>query len=87
VVVGAFYLLATCGAMLASGLRHVVWFGAANLLAALVLARLSSDGFASLWCFYAALASAAIALYLRLGGPEPTQTSEPGPDPAPMPQP
>jgi hypothetical protein len=29
------------------------------------LARLCADGFASLWCFYAALASGAIALHMR----------------------
>ena len=67
VVIGGLYVLATCGAMLASGLRHVVWFGLANLAAAAVLVRLSADGFPSLWCFYAALASGAIALYLRVG--------------------
>ena len=66
-VVAGLYVLATCGAMLASGLRHVVWFGFANLVAVVVLARLSADGFPSLWCFYAALASGAIALYMRIG--------------------
>jgi hypothetical protein len=42
-----------------------VWFGAVNLVAVIVLARLCANGFASLWCFYAALASGAIALHLR----------------------
>ncbi|HMD46471.1 MAG TPA: DUF6629 family protein [Acidimicrobiales bacterium] len=65
------YIVATCGAMLASGIRRVVWFGLANLVAVVVLARLSADGFTSLWCFYAALASAAIALHLRLTKPDP----------------
>jgi len=65
IVIGA-YIIATCGSMLASKINHVVWFGVANLIAVAVLARLSADGFASLWCFYAALASGAIALYLRL---------------------
>jgi hypothetical protein len=60
------YFLATCGSLLASGVRSVVVFGAANLVAVVVLAPLSADGFASLWCFYAALASGAIALHLRL---------------------
>ena len=61
------YIVATCGSMLASGFRHVFWFGVSNLVAIVVLARLSADGFTSLWCFYAALASAAIALWLRFG--------------------
>ena len=65
VVIG-FYLLATCGSMLASGLRNVAWFGAVNVVAVVVLAKLAAAGFTSLWCFYAALASAAILLNLRL---------------------
>jgi len=64
VIIGL-YILATCGSMIASGLRNVVWFGVVNLVAVLVLARLCANGFASLWCFYAALASGAIALHLR----------------------
>lgn len=69
-IVAGVYFLATCGAMLVSGLRHIVWFGIANLVAVVVLARLTSTGFPSMWCFYAAAASAAIALYMRFGEPE-----------------
>jgi hypothetical protein len=65
VIIIGLYIAATCGSMLASGTRNVVWFGAVNLIAVLVLARLCADGFASLWCFYAALASGAIALHMR----------------------
>jgi hypothetical protein len=74
IVIGA-YIVATCGSMLASKMRHVFWFGVANLVGVVILARLCADGFTSLWCFYAAIASAAIALYLRLGVPsEPAAT-------------
>ncbi len=66
VLVIGLYIVATCGSLLASGVRSVVWFGVANLVAVVVLAPLAADGFASLWCFYAALSSGAIALYLRL---------------------
>jgi hypothetical protein len=66
VVIIGLYIFATCGSMLASGLRNVRWFGAVNLVAVIVLARLCANGFTSLWCFYAALASGAIALHLRL---------------------
>ncbi len=66
VLVIGLYIAATCGSLLASGVRSVVWFGVANLAAVVVLAPLAADGFASLWCFYAALSSGAIALYLRL---------------------
>jgi hypothetical protein len=59
------YVLATCGPMLVSSSRDVNWFGIANLAAVVVLARLSADGFTSLWCAYAAVLSAAIVLHLR----------------------
>jgi hypothetical protein len=60
------YVVATCGSLLMSGYRHIVIFGLANLVVVVLLARLTADGFASLWCFYAALASGAISLHLRL---------------------
>jgi hypothetical protein len=59
------YIVATCGSMLFSGYRHVVEFGAINLVAAIILARLATSGFASLWCAWAAIVSGAIALHLR----------------------
>ena len=61
------YVLATCGSLLCSGYRDIVIFGVANLLAVVVLARLTADGFASLWCFYAAIASGFITLHMRFG--------------------
>ncbi len=63
VVVGL-YVLATCGSLLASTYRHVRIFGAVNLAAAIVLARLATSGFASLWCAWAAVAAGAITLHL-----------------------
>lgn len=63
------YVLATCGSLLCSGYRDIVFFGLANLIAVVVLARLTADGFASLWCFYAAIASGFISLHMRLGRP------------------
>ena len=66
IIVIGLYIAATCGSLLASGIRSVAWFGVANLVAVVILARLCADGFASLWCFYAAIASAAIALHLRM---------------------
>lgn len=63
------YVLATCGSLLLSGYRDVVVFGVANVVAVVILARLTADGFASLWCFYAALASGAISLHMRFGKP------------------
>ncbi len=70
VIIGL-YIVATCGALLASGYRDVVWFGVLNLVAVVILARLCADGFTSLWCAYAALVSGAIALKLRASPPRP----------------
>lgn len=68
-VIVAAYVLATCGALLFSGFRSVAVFGIVNLIAVAVLARFTIDGFASLWCGWAAVTSAAIALQLRLRHP------------------
>jgi hypothetical protein len=69
ILVVGLYIVATCGSLLLSGYRHIFVFGLANLVAVVVLARLTADGFASLWCFYAALTSGAILLHLRFAKP------------------
>jgi len=69
IVIIGLYIGATCGALLVSGSRDIAWFGVLNLIAVVVLARLSADGFTSLWCAYAALVSGAIALKLRASSP------------------
>jgi uncharacterized integral membrane protein len=61
------YVLATCGAALLSSDRRIVIFGVANLIAVAVIAGLTIDGFASVWCAWAAVISAAIALQMRYG--------------------
>ena len=63
------YVVATCGALLFSGYRDLAIFGVVNLVAVAVLARLTIDGFASLWCAWAAVTSGVIAAYLRFGAP------------------
>lgn len=68
-VIVAAYVVATCGALLFSGFRTVAIFGVINVIAVAVLARFTIDGFASLWCGWAAVTSAAIALHLRLRHP------------------
>jgi Family of unknown function (DUF6629) len=68
-VVTALYVVAVCGALLFSGYRHIEIFGFANLIAIAVIAWLTVDGFASVWCGYAALASGAIALHMRYAKP------------------
>jgi hypothetical protein len=64
------YVIAVCGPLLFSGFRDIAIFGIANLIAVVVLAWLTADGFASLWCAYAAVAAAAIALHMRFGDRE-----------------
>ena len=63
------YVLATCGAVLLSSNRWIVIFGVANVIAVVTIANLTIDGFASVWCAWAAVISAAIALQMRFGRP------------------
>jgi hypothetical protein len=65
----ALYVVAVCGALLFSGYRHVEIFGAANLVAVALLVWLTLDGFASLWCAYAAVSAGAIAFHMRFAKP------------------
>ncbi len=64
IIVGL-YVVATCGSLLISGYRDIFVFGLANVVVVIILARLTADGFASLWCFYAALTSGGITLHMR----------------------
>ncbi len=67
-IVGA-YIVATCGSLLLSTNRILVRFGLVNLVAVVVIAIFVVEGFASLWCAWAAVASGAVALHLRRTGP------------------
>jgi hypothetical protein len=69
IVISSAYVVATCGAAIFSGYRRIALFGVVNLIAVAVVARLTIDGFASVWCGWAALTSCAIALHLRYTGP------------------
>lgn len=59
------YVTAICGPLLFSGYRHIVWFGAGNVIVVIAIAMLLVDGFASLWCVYAAISAGAIAFHMR----------------------
>ncbi len=63
------YVVACCGTLLFSSYRHVVFFGAVNLVAVAVIAKLTVDGFASVWCGWAAVTSGVVALHMRFGRP------------------
>ena len=69
VIIVGLYVVAICGALLFSGYRHIALFGIANLAAVVALAALTADGFASLWCVYAAMSAGAIALHMRYAKP------------------
>ncbi len=67
----ALYVVAVCGPLLVSGYRHVAIFGIVNLVAVVIIARLTVTGFASVWCGWAAVSSAAITLQCRFAKPHP----------------
>jgi hypothetical protein len=64
IVVG-FYVLATCGSLLASSDRYVAMYGVVNLVVVTGLSFLLYTGVISLWCAWAAVTSTAIAVHLR----------------------
>ena len=72
----ALYVIATCGALLASSYRDLEILGALNFVAVPVLAWLTLSGFISLWCFWAAIVSVGIALHLRRVTNDPGQPVE-----------
>ena len=71
-LVVALYVTATCGSLILSGIRDIARFGLVNLVAVVLLAQLTIDGFASLWCAWAAISSAAFAIHLRFDRSSPT---------------
>ena len=68
-VIISLYVVAVCGPLLTSGYRNVVLFGVVNLIAVVIIARLTISGFASVWCGWAAVSSAAITLHCRFAKP------------------
>jgi hypothetical protein len=71
----ALYVVAVCGPLLVSGYRNVALFGIANLIAVIIIARLTVSGFASVWCGWAAITSAAITLHCRVAKPHPQRAA------------
>ena len=70
-VIVVLYVVAVCGPLLVSGYRNVALFGVVNLVAVIIIARLTVSGFASVWCGWAAVSSGAITLHCRLAKPHP----------------
>ena len=78
-LVVALYVVAVCGPLLLSGYRHVAIFGVVNLIAVIIIARLTVSGFASVWCGWAAVSSGAITLHCRFAKPH-RHSAKPGVD-------
>jgi hypothetical protein len=57
------YVVATCGSLFFSKIRPMIVFGAANLAILLAVMEVKRYAFTSLWCAYAAVASAIILAY------------------------
>jgi hypothetical protein len=70
IIVGL-YVTSVCGPWLLSGHRPIAIYGIANLVAVIIIAKLTIDGFASVWCGYAAVTSAVLAVYMRRTSPAP----------------
>ena len=73
----AAYVAATCGSLIFSSHRRIAIFGIINLIAVAALAHLAIDGFASMWCAWAALTSVAIAMHRRTRPAHTEELSEP----------
>jgi len=73
----ALYVVAVCAPLLLSGYRHVAIFGVVNLVAVIIIARLTVSGFASVWCGWAAVSAGAITLHCRFAKPHPARRARP----------
>lgn len=62
---GTFYMIATVGAMLVSGQRHLFNWGILNLIVVLSLGIWENHKLPSLWCFWAAITSVFVAWFIR----------------------
>jgi hypothetical protein len=65
VLIGLFYVVATCGPALISSRRYLRWFGLVSLIGVIATAVVRVDELTSLWCLYVALVSVLILEYFR----------------------
>jgi hypothetical protein len=75
-LIGALYVVVTCGPALMSSQRRLRWFGAVSLVGVIAAALVRLDELTSLWCVYVALVSVLILLHFR------RQTARPAPSAA-----
>jgi hypothetical protein len=71
-LVATAYVAVGCGALLVSSHRAIVAFGLANATAVAALLWVQANALTSLWCLWAAIASVAVAAYLRRSGRSPS---------------
>lgn len=64
--VAAVYVLATCGTLVLSSHRVVMWFGILNVLGVFATMAIRGYAFTSVWCLYAAVVS--VILYWQFSG-------------------
>jgi hypothetical protein len=64
-LIGAWYVLVTCGPALMSSRRHLRWFGAVSLVGVIAAALVRFDELTSVWCVYVALVSVLILAHFR----------------------
>jgi hypothetical protein len=63
--ISCLYILATCGALLLSTHRVVMWYGVLNVIGLTIAQIIKEYAFASVWCFYAAVLSVIIYWQFR----------------------
>jgi hypothetical protein len=64
-LIGALYVLVTCGPALISSRPYLRWFGAISLVGMILTALVRVDELTSLWCLYVALVSVLILEHFR----------------------
>lgn len=64
-LIGALYVVATCGPALMSSRPHLRWFGVVSLVGVIAAALVRVDELTSLWCVYVALVSVLILEQFR----------------------
>jgi hypothetical protein len=65
VLIGALYVLVSCGPALISSRRYLRWFGLVSLAGAIAVALVRVDELTSLWCLYVAVVSLLILEHFR----------------------
>ena len=63
ILIALLYIIVTCGSLFFSQIRMMAVFGAANLVLLLTVMEIKRYAFTSVWCAYAAVASAIILAY------------------------